>query len=96
VMERWRSALTMKNAPDHVWVNPRVASVAYTSMNLSYDLFEQRGRAQVFLNVQNLFDKDPPPAAFYSAQTQPGQFGGFAVGDDPMGRYYTAGVRVKL
>ncbi len=96
VMERWRSALTMKNSPDHIWVNPDVASVAYTSLNLSYELFEQRGRATIFLNVQNLFDKDPPPAAFYSAQTQPGQFGGFAVGDDPIGRYWTAGVRVKL
>jgi iron complex outermembrane recepter protein len=50
----------------------------------------------VFLNVQNLLDKTPPPAAFYSAQTQPGQFGGFAVGDDPIGRYWTLGLRVKL
>lgn len=96
VMERWRSSMTMKNNPNHVWINPRVASVAYTSLNLSYDFSEQPGRAQLFLNVQNLFDKDPPAAAFYSAQTQPGQFGGWAVGDDPIGRYYTGGIRVKF
>ena len=34
VMEKWRSALTMQNDPDHVWRNPNVASVAYTSLNL--------------------------------------------------------------
>jgi hypothetical protein len=25
-----------------------------------------------------------------------GQFGGFAVGDDPIGRYYTVGARYRL
>jgi iron complex outermembrane receptor protein len=96
LMERWRSALTMQNASTQIWINPKVAAVAYTTLNLAYDLSQQRGRAQVFLNIQNLFDKDPPPAAFFSAQTQPGQFGGWAVGDDPVGRYYTVGLRVKL
>ena len=96
VMEKWRSALTMQNASTLVWTNPDVASVAYTSLNLAYEVAEQRGKAQVFLNIQNLFDKNPPPAAFFSAQTQPGQFGGWAIGDDPVGRYFTVGIRARL
>jgi iron complex outermembrane recepter protein len=96
MMEKWRSSMTMKNNPNHIWINDKVASIAYTSLNFGYDLFEERGKAQVFVNVQNVFDKNPPPAAFYSAQTQPGQFGGWAIGDDPIGRYWTLGLRVKL
>jgi outer membrane receptor protein involved in Fe transport len=95
VMEKWRSKMTMRNNPNHVWVNPTVDSVAYTSVNLAYDLAERKGQNQLFFNVQNLFNTDPPPAAFFSAQTQPGQFGGFAIGDDPIGRYYTVGIRVR-
>jgi outer membrane receptor protein involved in Fe transport len=50
----------------------------------------------VFFNVQNLFDKDPPAAAFYGSNTIPGLFGGWPIGDDPMGRYFTLGVRISL
>jgi len=48
------------------------------------------------VNVQNLFDAKPPASALFAAIGIPGQFGGFAIGDDPVGRYMTAGVRIKF
>ena len=52
-------------------------------------------QTQVYLNVTNLFNRQPPPAALYG-QGAPGQFGGFAIGDDPVGAYYTVGFRHRL
>jgi outer membrane receptor protein involved in Fe transport len=46
--------------------------------------------------VQNVFNKEPPAAAFFGAAPAPGIFGGYVAGDDPIGRYYTAGVRLTL
>jgi iron complex outermembrane receptor protein len=92
---RWRDTLTMKNDPSQVWVNPKVDNFYTTNLNLSYDVKTDLGQYSLFMNVQNLFDKTPPPAAFFSAQTQPGQFGGWAIGDDPVGRYWTLGVRFR-
>ena len=70
----------MKNDPAQIWKNPQVASFMTTSLNVTYDLKIELGDASLFVNIQNLFDKAPPPAAFFSAQTQPGQFGGWAIG----------------
>jgi iron complex outermembrane recepter protein len=50
----------------------------------------------LFLNVQNLFNQQPTPAASGGPQGRPGNFGGYAPGDDPIGRYYSVGVRYKL
>jgi iron complex outermembrane receptor protein len=45
--------------------------------------------------VQNLFNRIPPGANFSGTQQNPGQFGGFPIGDDPVGRYFVAGLRFK-
>lgn len=65
----------------------------YVDVNMTYDL-SSNNNAQVFLNVQNLFDVTPPVH----------QFGGAADLNTPtdtaiydiVGRYFTAGVRVKF
>ena len=95
IMERWRNALTQKVAPTQFWTNPDVPSFYTTALNLTWKVEDQRwGKMDVFFNVQNLFDRNPPPAAYYNSP-QPGQFGGWAIGDDPMGRYITFGVRIR-
>jgi outer membrane receptor protein involved in Fe transport len=93
---RWRSKLTMKNEASQQWVNPIVPSFWSTNLNLNWDVESGATRFSFFANIQNLFDRKPPPAAFFSAQTQPGQFGGWAIGDDPIGRYFTVGARVRF
>lgn len=95
VLEKWRSPYTM-NDTNVSFVNPKVPSIATTNININYGVKAGGNEFNFFANVQNLFDKDPPPAAFYGFATSPGQFGGWAIGDDPVGRYFTFGVRMKL
>jgi outer membrane receptor protein involved in Fe transport len=65
-------------------------------MTVSYNVPTPLKQVNVFLNVQNLFDKDPPIAGGIN-NTFPGAFpSNYAVGDDAVGRYYTLGVRVRL
>jgi outer membrane receptor protein involved in Fe transport len=95
IMERWRNALTQQVAPTQIWTNPEVPSFYTTALNLTWKVEDHRlGKMDVFFNVQNVFDRTPPPAAYYNSP-QPGQFGGWAIGDDPMGRYFTFGVRIR-
>jgi outer membrane receptor protein involved in Fe transport len=93
VQERWRNSLTL--SPDRDVEAGKVKAVAFTNINLTYQPKMEHGNLDVFLNVQNLFNTDPPQAGFYLNQT-PGMFGEFSQGDDIIGRYYTVGVRYRM
>lgn len=95
VMHRWRNA--MKLWATGQWVNNRVGAFGQTALNISFQIPDTRlDSAEFFLNVQNLFDNDPAPANAANSSNAPGGFNGFAVTDDAIGRYITAGVRVKF
>jgi iron complex outermembrane receptor protein len=95
VSERWRSHLKWTSDPTQSEVGG-VPSVAYTDLTVSYDIPTSLKETSVFLNVQNLFDKDPPPAGTLDA-TFPGSYPGvLAFGDDVLGRYFVFGVRARL
>ncbi|HWK75483.1 MAG TPA: TonB-dependent receptor [Povalibacter sp.] len=72
--------------------NNHVDSVAYYDLALNYKYLEDR--AEFFVVVENLMDKDPPAIAgprgdgFYSGQAN--------VNYDRLGRTYRAGVRLKF
>jgi outer membrane receptor protein involved in Fe transport len=85
--ERWRSSLNPSSDPTQFY-NIRVASVGYTDIDLSHKMQAFRSDLQVFLHVQNLFDKMPP--VFANNNTA------YSFGDDPVGRYVTIGVRGKF
>jgi outer membrane receptor protein involved in Fe transport len=95
VLEKWRSPYTMQDDQTLDWVDPHIKALAQTNLNLAYDVKSGRSQFQIFLNISNLLDKDPPIAAFSGTQTRPGQYGGWAIGDDPIGRAFTFGVRVR-
>ena len=97
VMERWRSSLAWTPTPEtQVVSTPRIPSVGYTDLTLSYLMNPGDSQLEVFLNIQNLLNKQPPPAAYLGSNGAVGQFGGFVYGDDPIGAYFTLGVRLKL
>jgi iron complex outermembrane recepter protein len=53
------------------------------------------GKGEVFFNVKNLFNKFP--TVYYSGQiTQPSSQPFTPEGDDTVGRYFTAGIRLKF
>ena len=70
--------------------------MAYTALTLTSQMSRRDwGGGEVFLNIQNLFNTQPTPLAGSQANANVGTFGGFALGDDPIGRYFNFGVRFR-
>jgi iron complex outermembrane recepter protein len=93
VTERWRSSFAWNADPTLVYDIPRVPSAAYTNMTVSYRL----NQAQLYFAVENVFDKQPDPFANAGgASGVPGLLGGYALGDDVIGRYFTLGLRARF
>ena len=101
VQERWRGNLPKVDgappwaAAPAVYSGDAVRSFATTNLNLTYTPKLSTSKLDVFLNIQNLFNSNPPQAGFWGNPT-PGQFGEFIQGDDVIGRYFTAGARFRL
>ncbi len=99
-MYRWRNRLKLSGNPTDVFVAGQGTIKPYgqAALNLSWKVPEPGPlqNAEFFLNIQNLFNTDPPIGNQTNTGNGAGGFGGFAVGDDPIGRYWTAGVRVKF
>lgn len=51
---------------------------------------------QYYVNVQNVFNADAPNGAYSGNGTRAGLRDGFAMSDSPLGRFYLAGVNIKL
>ncbi|MGH2447321.1 MAG: TonB-dependent receptor domain-containing protein [Chloroflexota bacterium] len=96
--ERWRSDLNWGPlfAPPQTYIFPmgKIAQVWYTDISMSYLLDESDSTLELYVSADNLFNRQPPAAAFYG-NAVPGTFGGFALGDDPIGAYYTVGIRYR-
>jgi outer membrane receptor protein involved in Fe transport len=93
VMQRWRSAMKLSGDPAEVWANNHMRSFATTSLNFGYKVELGLGDAQLYFNIENLFNATPPIGAFSGNGTRAGLRDGFALGDDPRGRYFTLGAR---
>ena len=74
----------------------KMPPVWYTDLTLDYKLTPGTSDMNVFLNVRNLFNKQPDPYAASGANAQIGSLGGYIPGEDIVGRYFTLGVRFKL
>ena len=94
--QRWHNATRRSSDPVAVYSDGPVPSSYYTDVTFSYDLKMLGGTNQLFLNVQNLFNKEPPPAgAVGGPSSVPGLFLATTNGDDIMGRYFTVGFRFR-
>jgi outer membrane receptor protein involved in Fe transport len=102
VEERYRGALNwvpqttdsaFSHATRYVLTDgpPDVPSRMYTALNLSY----RTGPTEIYFNVQNLFNTQPAVYAAFPGGGPPG-LGVVAPGDDPIGRTYTVGARLRL
>ncbi|WP_068085449.1 TonB-dependent receptor domain-containing protein [Novosphingobium rosa] len=96
IMERWRNAMKLSGDPTQVFVNNHVAAFGTTALNVAWDVDASFGRMQYFVNVQNLFNATPPIGAYSGNGTRAGLRDGFALGDDPRGRSFAAGVKMKF
>jgi len=99
VLERWRKSMRWvprqsAPLPQLVALAPDISPVFYTNLNIAYTIKRAGfGDSEIYANIQNLFDREPPIARAYN-DVQPGNFGN-APGDDFIGRYYTLGFRFR-
>jgi outer membrane receptor protein involved in Fe transport len=101
LLERWHSSTSRSGNLDQVFDAPKVAARAYTDVTFSYRLplgiVTEDSEAQLFVTVQNLFNQQLSPYLPTGPfSTVPGFFVPVTNGDDPIGRYFTAGVRIRL
>jgi len=95
VQERWRSSLKWDSNKNLVYDIPDIASVAYTDLTIAH-VFGNDRTIQLFLSVQNVFDKAPPVYLTSGTSGTPAFSFPAVSGDDVIGRYFTAGVRIKI
>jgi iron complex outermembrane receptor protein len=96
VQERYRNALKQHGSPLLFFAIGNQPSAAYTDLTLNYRVSPAGGDLNLFLNVRNLFDSRPDPWAATGANARPGSLGGYVLGDDVVGRFYTVGLRFRL
>ena len=91
ITERYISGGSYDATYDEADINDNTVSpVAYTNLRLAYKMGFANGTGEVFANVNNLFDRDPPIAATWGfTGSTDSNFSLF----DKMGRRYTVGVR---
>jgi outer membrane receptor protein involved in Fe transport len=96
IQERWRNAMKLSGDPTQIFVSNHIAPFATTALNLAWDAKSSFGEMQFYVNVQNLFNATPPVGAYSGNGTRAGLRDGYALGDDPRGRSFTAGARLKF
>jgi outer membrane receptor protein involved in Fe transport len=95
VSQRWRSAVAWAvTDPVTYYAEPKVPSFTWTNLSLTYEPNLERLQVELYLNAQNVFNRDPP--RWTTATVTPGVFGAYVRTDDFVGRYYTAGIRARL
>jgi outer membrane receptor protein involved in Fe transport len=75
----------------------RISPVFYANLNIGYSLERANwGRTEISLNVQNVFDREPPLAGNTGGGFTQAGSGAPVTGDDLLGRNFTLGFRCRL
>jgi iron complex outermembrane receptor protein len=95
--QRYRNALKQTGSPDLNFAVGKVPAQTYTDMTLNYKKTLDSGSdLHLFLNVRNVFNTPPDPWASVGGNARFNSLGGYSLGDDILGRFYTAGLRYKF
>jgi iron complex outermembrane receptor protein len=96
VLQRWHNSTRRSADPAQVYAVGRVPSNYITDLTLAYNIEMVGGTNQLFMSVQNLFNKEPPPhGGTGGGASVPGLFLATTNGDDIIGRYFTVGFRFR-
>ncbi|WP_067677114.1 TonB-dependent receptor domain-containing protein [Tsuneonella dongtanensis] len=95
IMQKWRNAMKISNEGVFAPGSNRLASFGTTALNLAWRIDAGQGRSEVFANIQNLFNAQPPNGALIGNGIRAGLRDGYAVGDDVRGRFFSFGVRLR-
>jgi iron complex outermembrane receptor protein len=91
---RYYNAVKRTGDPTVFYADPMLPSATYTDVNLRYDFVLPGSiHMQAFMNVGNVFNRDPRISPAASRSSIPGTAVPTVNGDDLVGRYYTLGFR---
>jgi outer membrane receptor protein involved in Fe transport len=97
VQVRYLSGQKRSGNPADYYAGPRLPSITYADFDMARDFDIAKGYLlQIFVNVGNVLDQQPRISPAANRATIPGTGSPVVAGDDPMGRYYTAGFRLRL
>ena len=95
VFEHWRNKFRRSGVEAQIFADPYVRSYATTNLTFTLDtgaVWKIKNSAMYF-SVTNLFDAAPPLSGYYSGTTSAGQ--SYEFSDDPTGRAFVIGFRIK-
>ncbi len=95
VQERYRSKLKWTADATQYSIGG-VPSAAYTNATLSYTISHSPMEFNFYVNVQNVFDKQPAAAPNPANAIFAGITPLYIPGDDVAGRYWTVGARARF
>jgi iron complex outermembrane receptor protein len=98
VQERYRGAMRPHGSALLYFADSvgEVPSLFLTDVNFGYKLQWNAGGTDLFLNVRNVLNTKSPVWAGAGASPSIGGGGGYVLGDDPIGRYFTLGMRHRF
>ncbi len=98
VTEQWRSAMAWDPDRSLNIAMPKIPSVAYTDLNLSYKITRGTVQTEFYFNIQDLFNPKPLFGGALGTAGSPGglPWTGTVPGDDVLGRFYTMGVHIRM
>jgi iron complex outermembrane receptor protein len=93
---RYYSGQNRSENPTLVFADPPLSSAFYVDLDLRQQVRFGDASAELFVNVNNLFDRDPRVAPSTTRVGTPGTGNPAVNGDDALGRYFTVGLRFEL
>jgi len=99
VTERWHSSERPNPNPTLIYTDPSVPQIFYTDLSVNYSfntLGGSDGNTQIFLTVENLFNQQPTLFIGSGRTGAEGYAYPASFDEDVIGRYFTAGLRLKL
>lgn len=95
IFEHWRNKFRRSGVASQVFLDPYVKSYATTNLTFTFDTGSAWAikNSQFYVSVSNLFDAKPPLSGYYSGSTAAGQ--SYEFSDDPTGRAFLVGFRIK-
>jgi len=98
LQERYRNAMKQfaDSTPPFVFAIGKLPPTEYTDGTLSYRWKLSGAVLDTYINVKNIFNKQPQPWASSGGGSLIGSFGGYSLGDDAIGRYFKVGFSLKI
>jgi iron complex outermembrane receptor protein len=95
--ERFRSSVGQNDNTQFIYAQPTVKATRYTDLATSYT-FEVFGHSSLsaFFSIQNLFNLQPPVTANGTPASISNLITPYVTGDDLVGRYFTAGIKLRM